>query len=291
MLAKLHKAAWVKGDIYLQPKLDGCRAIWTGSKLLSRTGKEIKGVPALIQYLTEHFATTPLDGELYNHKKTFQELISSIRRTKNIEEDLDVQFHIYDLPIADVTFKSRLQLLNKMESDGLIKGRLQLVETHWIPEKNIGDLSTLNPYEAQGYEGTMLRNADGLYKFGKRSSDLMKIKTFQDAEFPIIGIYQLVRHEKLVTDHWVPGSHEKSNGQWSKDGEGTPDAMIGGLVLSIPGTDKTFECGTGYNDATRREFWVNSPVGKLATIKFQELTDDGIPRFPVFLRLRPVDLD
>jgi DNA ligase-1 len=267
------------------------RAIWTGEKLLSRTGKEIKGVPALVEFLKINYSDFPMDGELYNHGKTFQEAISSIRKTVNIEEDLSIQYHVYDIPVENRIFAERHELLKARlkETD-----RLKLVETFYISDQDneilevlpqLVEPEDLNRYEKDGYEGTMVRNANGSYKFGKRSSDLMKVKTFQDAEFPIVGTYQLVRHEKIVTDEWVPGAREKSNGQWSKDGEGTPDEMIGGLVLSLP-DGRTFECGTGYDNELRRELWKNSPVGKQATIKFQELTDDGIPRFPSFKCVR-----
>jgi DNA ligase-1 len=293
MLAKSFKASWLKFPIYLQPKLDGCRAIWTGSKLLSRTGKEIKGVPALVDHLQKNYSDFPLDGELYNHKKTFQELISSIRRTVNIEEDLDVEYHIYDLPLEQTwTFQERLNLLKEKV---IVTSRIKIVETVYIPlEGNeilnilpgLVEKEDLNTFEAQGYEGTMVRNAMGLYRKGKRSSDLMKVKTFQDAEFPIVGVYQLSRKEKIIVPEGTPGALQYADGTWYKDGVETPDEMLGGLVLSIPGTDKTFECGTGYNEATRCELWANSPIGKVATIKFQELTDDGVPRFPVFLAIR-----
>lgn len=291
MLAKSYKAAWLKFPIYLQPKLDGMRAIWTGEKLLSRTGKEVKGVPTLVEFLKANYSDFPMDGELYNHGKTFQEAISSIRKTVNIEEDLSIQYHVYDIPVEDKTFTERYELLEARLEE---TNRLKLVETFYISDQGneileilpqLVELEDLNRYEKDGYEGTMVRNANGLYKFGKRSSDLMKVKSFQDAEFPIVGTYQLVRHEKIVTDEWVPGAREKGNGQWSKDGEGTPDEMIGGLVLSLP-DGRTFECGTGYDNELRREFWKNSPVGKQATIKFQELTDDGIPRFPSFKCIR-----
>jgi ATP-dependent DNA ligase len=308
MLAKPFKDSWVKFPVYIQPKLDGMRALWTGEKLLSRTGKSIEGVPTLVEYLEKHYKDFPLDGELYNHQKTFQEQISSIRRTVNIEEDLSIEYHIYDLPIAHHTFQERHKLLKEKVKE---TSRIKIVKTirilkikvmelpkevNSITECNLDELVEkpiseeefsryMNDFIEQGYEGAMLRNSTGVYTFGKRSSDLMKLKTFQDAEFPIIGTYQLVRHEKIVTDEWVPGARQKSNGQWSKDGEGTPDEMIGGLTLQLS-DGRTFECGSGYTEEQRREMWINNPTGKLATIKFQELTDDGIPRFPVFIAIR-----
>lgn len=290
MLAKPFKAVWLRFPIYLQPKLDGMRAIWTGEKLLSRTGKEIKGVPSLVEFLKVNYSDFPLDGELYNHEKTFQEQISSVRRTVNIEEDLSIQYHVYDIPVENVTFEERNKLLKArlQETD-----RLKLVRTtKLLSTKKLVDgveqpitEQQLNRFESEGYEGTMVRNAGGLYQRGKRTSDLMKVKTFQDAEFPIVGVYQLTRKEKIVVPAHTPGAIEHSDGVWKKDGVETPVEMIGGLVLQLS-DGRTFESGSGYDDVTRTEFWKNPPIGKLATIKYQELTDGGVPRFPIFKAIR-----
>lgn len=43
---------------------------------------------------------------------------------------------------------------------------------------------------------------------------------------------------------------------------------------------KTFNCGSGMNDKTRK----NPPkVGSIVVYRFQELTKDGVPRFPTFV--------
>lgn len=299
MLAKPFKASWVKFPVYLQPKLDGMRAIWTGEKLLSRTGKEIKGVPTLLEFLKANYADFPLDGELYNHDKTFQEMISSVRKTVNIEEDLSIEYHVYDIPVEDKTFDERTRLLRERVKE---TDRIKLVQTFkLIKTKRLASRSSdesnpvyeelpltekdFNRFESQGYEGTMIRNADGLYQKGKRSSDLLKVKTFQDAEFPVVGVYQLTRKEKIVVPPHTPGAIEHSDGVWKKDGAETPVEMAGGLVLQLP-DGRTFESGSGYDDETRTEFWKNPPIGKLATIKYQELTDGGVPRFPIFKAIR-----
>ena len=295
MLAKPFNKKWMKGDIYLQPKLDGMRAVWDGQKLYSRRGKEIKGVPTLVEYLREHYPTFPLDGELYNHNKSFQEQISSVRKTVNIDEDLSIEYHVYDYPVEDLPFKTRqARLRAQVESiDPDEISRVKVVETHWIPQKAIEQyLPNINPYEQDGYEGTMVRNAEGLYKAGKRSSDLMKVKTFQDEEFRCVGHYQLTRKEKIIVPEGTPGSLPYADGTWYKDGEETADEMIGGLVCQTNGSpSRTFEIGTGYDEETRRQLWANPPLNKLITIKFQEYTDpdeDGVavPRFPVFKGIR-----
>jgi DNA ligase-1 len=282
MLAKTFKAAWLNFPIYLQPKLDGCRAIWTGEKLLSRTGKEHKGVPALVEFLRANYADFPLDGELYSHEQSFQQSISSIRKTVNIEEDLAVGYHVYDIPVEGKTFEERHEMLKARlrETD-----RLKLVHTVRFDTPGVSTEKALNLFEPRGYEGTMIRNANGMYKTGKRSADLLKVKTFEDAEFIIVDVYQLTRKEKIVVPVGTPGAIEHSGGVWKKDGEETPVELAGGLVLRME-DGRTFQSGSGFDDATRAEFWKNPPIGKMATIKYQELTDIGIPRFPIFKSIR-----
>lgn len=278
MLAKPYKDSWVKYPVYLQPKLDGVRALWTGQRLLSRTGKEIKGVPALVEYLHRHFQQLPLDGELYNHNKTFQKQLSSIRKTVNIDEDLTIGYHLYDIPVENVTFEQRFAHL---ERNVVQTERLRIVHTlrYTQPVQN------LNIFESMGYEGTMLRNANGLYTPGKRSSDLLKIKNFMDDEFEIVGVLQLSRKEKIIVPPNTPGALLYADNTWKKDGAETFEPMIGAIRLKLP-DGRTFDAGTGFDEATRYEFWRNPPIGKIATIKFQELTDTGIPRFPVFKAIR-----
>lgn len=285
MLAKPFDAKRIQFPIYIQPKLDGMRAVWTGKVLLSRTGKLIKGVPELVKYLEKHYPDFPLDGELYKHGQDFEDQISTLRRTVNIQENLEMQYNVYDLPIPHMTFQKRWELLlsRVQETD-----RIKIVQTLWFEQlidTNDNLVKIQETFEAMGYEGAMLRNGYGVYRFGKRSDDLLKLKSTQDQEFLVLDVYQLTRKEKIIVPANTPGAHQYADGTWYKDGAETPDLMAGGLLLQTA-DGKTFECGTGYSEALRREFWQNPPIGKLATIKFQELTADGIPRFPVFKTIR-----
>ena len=56
--------------VFLQPKLDGVRCIFTKDGAYSRTGKEFKNLAHIKYDLTDYFRKHPnsvLDGELYNH--------------------------------------------------------------------------------------------------------------------------------------------------------------------------------------------------------------------------------
>lgn len=283
MLAKPFDEKYLKPNGFIQPKLDGIRMIWTGQKALTRNGKSIDGVPELIKSLEHHFNGIPLDGELYAHKKGFKSIISSVRRSKNIQEDFDILYHVYDYPEGTLPFSERFAILQQLVVDAKINGfdRLSLVETMPVPKT----IDKLNVFEHLNYEGTMWRDRDALYAFGKRSSGLMKIKSFLDSEFEVIGVNELLLHEKLIVPAGTPGASQYSDGTWYKNGQSTGGDTCGNLVC-VASNGKTFEVGTGLDDQTRKQYWLNPPIGKKITVKYQELSPDGIPRFPVHICVR-----
>jgi len=92
--------------VYIQPKLDGVRCLFTKDGAYSRTGKQFKNLAHIELALIPFFKKQPdvvLDGELYNHKlkRDFEKIISLVRKQKPTAEDrLNaqhlVQFHVYD---------------------------------------------------------------------------------------------------------------------------------------------------------------------------------------------------
>jgi DNA ligase-1 len=108
--------------------------------------------------------------------------------------------------------------------------------------------------EALGGEGLMLRRAGSRYESG-RSSPLLKVKSFHDAE-------------ELVLKH--------------QDGAGRHKGRLGALLVELPdGT--TFAVGTGFSDAERE----NPPlIGSTITFRYQELSEAGVPRFPSYIGMR-----
>jgi DNA ligase-1 len=69
-----------------------------------------------------------------------------------------------------------------------------------------------------------------------------------------------------------------------------PLDTLGALILeSADGT--IFKCGTGFDDAKRKEMWENKDkyLNKMAKIKSQEAGKKDKPRFPVFIGIRHPD--
>ena len=263
---------------YLQPKLDGhrCIAIMQDGKctLWSRTRKPINSVPHINRTLEEHLDDGAiLDGELYAHdyRERFEELTSLIRPDEPKPGHEVVQYHVYDAVAPSVTPESqkvwgykygeRLNwLLNTFDPilSVPLPAHVQLVGTVRVDNEDDMMLE-FEKYLAMGYEGGIVRNAEGLYE-NKRSYNLQKIKEFTDEEFVIVGIEE---------------------GRGKLEGHGifvckTRDGVLFKAKLNGPLANLRL-----YHD--RPEF----AVGKLLTVKFQGYTTkNGVPRFPVALRMR-----
>ena len=113
-------------------------------------------------------------------------------------------------------------------------------------------------YVAAGYEGIMLRTRDGLYKHS-RSVDLLKYKEFLDGEYEVVGAEQ---------------------------GQGLEEGCVIWICRTAEG--KTFHCRPRGTRESRSELFQKNEeyMGKHLTVRFQELTDEGIPRFPVGITFR-----
>lgn len=290
MLAHPFNAKRATYPAYVMPKIDGIRAIWTGTALLTRTGKPILSVPHIITLLERNYKNSPLDGELYNHDLTFEEICGIVKRTKNFVASEMIDYHVFDVPVPNLTFAERFADLmhpTKWDESWHYNGNgLRSVDCIEIFSAEDIDTHHLQA-RASGWEGLMYRRADSLYEFGKRSYGLMKIKSTLDAEFTIVGVTQLKTFTKLIVPEGTPGSKRYVGGQWYKDTDPKLEEMAGAVVVQTD-TEQRFEVGTGLTDELRIDLWKNLDkyLGQKLTVKYQELTADGVPRFPVWKSLR-----
>jgi len=303
----------LKYPCFVQPKLDGHRCISWGPDLWSRTRKKITGCPHVVEdiELLDRVTQVPLDGELYNHeyRNRFEELTHFIRQTTPKRPDCEVvQYHIYDACMPG-TFRERLAYLDsilEIDDDTLHEtqstGCIKLVETREVQNEDELMLA-FEDFLAQGYEGAIARNADGLY-VNKRSYDLLKIKKFDDAEFLCVGVEEgkgkMAGHAIFVCQ--LPGSYEKfkSSGEVPWFGRIIVTCNLDAESLRIlPDMDlntndkiSLFKAKMKGDHAALAKY-VEHPelvVGKLVTVKYQGLTNkNGVPRFPVALRIRETE--
>ncbi len=244
-----------QGDIdlhgyWVSEKLDGVRALWDGEALYSRRGNRFNA-PA---WFTKDFPTQTLDGELWMGRGTFESLSGAVRR--QIPDDAAwrrIRFMVFDLPELKMPFDDRLKRLQEMLVPAS-SPHIALVEQFRVSSE--AELMTiLERVTSEGGEGLMLRDGQSLHKPG-RSDDLLKLKTYQDAE-------------AIVVAH-LPG-------------KGKYRGMMGSLLVEMPQGHR-FKLGTGFTDADRRN---PPPIGARVTYKHFGTTAKGIPRFASFMRVRP----
>jgi DNA ligase-1 len=274
--------SWEK--FYIQPKLDGVRAEAHVNpdkgqvRIFSSTGREINSVPhlnsTLALILRRENRHLILDGELYSEHLSHQKINSIVSRTQNLHPDaILIDFQCFDL-VDDRTQEERIRDLTEIyerfkETKGQQPGAEEnpnfftMVPTFVSSETKDIDLF-LPTFLSMGYEGIILREASGLYE-RKRSTSLMKSKPRKTDEYEIIGF-----HEEL-----------------SKDG--TPKDTLGALVLRDQ-DQRTFSVGSGsfLTQRNRDDLWDqrHELLGRTAVVKYQELTDRGVPRFPVLIALK-----
>lgn len=247
--------------LYTQPKLDGIRCKGDSKKLVSRKNKEFISVPHILKEIQEANIDFILDGELYNHelKDDFNEIVRLVKRTKPTEEDLVssenmVQYHVYDCMIKGA-FGARNKALQDLFSKHKFK-YLKLVPTRIITRKDVDTMHDM--YVSQGYEGIIIRrNAEYEYF---RSKNLLKLKHWIDEEFEIIDVLE---------------------------GIGNRSGMMGKILLKMK-DGKTFEANAKGTYVYYKELLVNKKnyIGKMATLKYQNLTPAGIPRFGTIIAVR-----
>lgn len=186
-------------------KIDGVRALfyWDGKEIhtASRGGEgydpattHIRENESLINFFKEN-PTIILDGELYKHGKTLQQISGAARMEKNAYDCDWLQYWIYDMydtANPDMTALKRQYFLNEYclcaDSENS-DSDIQLVEQKIVSkEENIWKLH--DQYVSEGFEGCVIRNPDKPYKPNGRTNDMIKFKRYLDDTYRIIG-YEL----------------------------------------------------------------------------------------------------
>jgi len=250
---------------YTQPKLDGIRCIITRKGMFTRNNKPITSCPHIfdeaIKFLNRHPDIEALDGELYSHElfDNFNKIVSLVKKVKSepqdlIESEQFIKYHCYDI-VSELKFNKRNFIITNELSNNSYKN-IKCVETSVINNKSELD-EQHEKYLADGYEGTIVR-LDAPYE-KKRSKNLLKKKDFMDAEFEILDIIE---------------------------GEGNRYGTAG-YIETITKDGKRFKSNIKGTFEYLTELLVNKHhyIGKQATIKYFQLTPDGIPRFPYVINI------
>jgi DNA ligase-1 len=259
----------LKYPLYVQPKLDGFRAIYHNGVFYSRTGKPMPNVQ-LDSYFSclEGLKNVVLDGELYAHGVLFQDLSKTLTN-ENKAISIQLKYNVYDaIPALDwlaqkskLDYSDRLKLLRSVVNNVANYKKVIDVSTDLVEDAS-EVVEIYKKYLKQGYEGCMLKAPNGKYQWKRvtiKSGEMLKLKPFKSEDLKVIGVY---------------------------DGEGKFEGKAGGILVDYNGV--TVRIGSGFDDALRDSLSKepNSYIGKTAEIKYFEETEDGSLRFPIFERWR-----
>lgn len=225
----------------------------------------------LLRSILSTYPDWVLDGELYKHGKSLQQISGAARMEKTVKGCDWLEYYVYDIMIPDTTFTDRSVLLQRLadligqesfdperewNTEDL---RMQVVPHVFITGDNKKDqiMDLHNQYVAEGWEGCVARDVSKPYKYGGRGMEMVKFKMYQDAEFEITGISEGLREEDmcftLITDDGIEfkakpmGSRELKQ-QYRED--------------------------------------LDKLIGKMATVKYFYLSDEGTPLQPVLKAIR-----
>lgn len=242
----------------VQPKYNGfrCRAIplKTGLKgneyiLLSSEENIFYSVPHLNEILSNTGLKVELDGELYCHGMSLEEINSIVSRTVNLHPDHQkIEFHAFDMVIEEPQMR-RLILTDSLRN---LHPKIK-ISPFWLCEDLNEVKKIYDKIIKLGYEGIIVRHFQGPYQT-KRSTMVMKFKPKKHDEYKIIG--------------W--------NEEMTMEGE--PKGRIGSLIMSSQTGDK-FAVSAGLNFDEKARLWEirDSLDGKNAIVHYQHLTNKKVP--------------
>ena len=244
----------------MSEKYDGVRAFWNGKILVSKNRKIINAPKWWLENLPKNIA---LDGELWSDRGEFQKIISIVRDELQKEDWKEIKFMIFDSPNFDNPDWNNKPLSERLAP---LKSYLATLKSHpnikiieQIPiANNEAAFAFLEQITSNGGEGIVVRKVNAPYESG-RSNNILKLKKMKDSECEILSI---------------------------NEGKGRFKGLMGSVTCKDIYTKESFKIGSGFDIKMRK----NPPkIGTIITYKFQNLTNNNKPRFPVFMRIAPND--
>ena len=255
------QAKKVKYPCYISAKLDGFRMmVDSNGQAWSKQGEPLE-FPAHWDGLKEVLAEVGGgDGEVFCKDMSLQSIRSAYLTPK--EDTLNLEYWVYDVPVAGVPFEERRKLLDKLSAIVFEKGLsfVKVVPGVLVESEEWGDIF-YNKHLLEGYEGSVYRNAGGLYDFGKRSTNMIKRKPRPTNEALVLSYTLDKNDEPVYTVRAVNG--EQAGVEFK-------------LKMKIP------ENGVNYRDKAN----ANGLVGQHIEYAWESLSDSKVPGKPVGLFIR-----
>jgi len=255
--------------VRVSAKLDGYRCLAVGSvgvfTLYTRNGNVYENFPTIKAELERMFPEGDyvFDGEIMSD--SFSDMQKSAFASKRKTTVGDVKYHVFDMippnEWSTQQFTTGYEHRYHNLEDTLVDGGSELVGL--VPHYSCSTVEEVREFqqlfESRGFEGAMV-NPDIPYYMGRKSNALLKFKSMETWDCTITGFVE---------------------------GKGRLEGSLGKVLVAQP-NGLQGEVGSGFDDAERAAIWSTQEQhkGRIIECKFQELTDDGFMRFPIFLRFR-----
>lgn len=262
---------------YASRKIDGVRCSFYYKdgevRTASRGGEHydysttfMRNNPKLIQFFENH-PDIVLDGELYKHGKSLQQISGAARLEKDTAGMDWLEYYIYDIMDSTKIFEERLEVLHDIESELSLgfnpnkeweEGELRF---QMVPQEKVVGWTNIqklhDKYVSEGFEGAVIRDPSKVYNFGGRTNAMIKVKMYKDAEFEIVGYEEGLRPEDMVF---------------------VCQTELGARFEAKPMGPRELK----YEYLDR----MDEIIGKMATVKYFYLSDEGVPLQPVLKCIR-----
>lgn len=262
---------------YASRKIDGVRCSFYYKdgvvKTASRGGEHydystsfMRNNPKLIEFFENH-PDIVLDGELYKHGKSLQQISGAARLEKTAEGMDWLEYYIYDVMDSTKTFEERLEIIHDIEIELSLGFN---PEKSWeegelpfqiVPQEKVSGWTNIqklhDKYVNEGFEGVVIRDPSKVYNFGGRTNAMIKVKMYKDSEFKIVGFSEGLRPEDMVF---------------------VCETELGIKFEAKPMGPRELK----YEYLNR----MDEIIGKMATVKYFYLSDEGVPLQPVLKCIR-----
>lgn len=261
---------------YVQPKLNGVRALCNGAVFQSReehiwSEKVLAHLQTQIQPIFDRYPSFITDGELYRHGLSLQKINQAVAVTRHEPTPVTptIEYHIFDILDTEHAAKDFSYRLEQLEGINALITYHNLTHIKVVPTHICGSMDFTEQlyrnYLKQGYEGLMYRSAGHMYGLSENCGNkenrwkcLLKRKEWLDKEFRIVAF--------TITT--------------GKKGERGFQ-----VTCELPNSVETFNVGSGLSDDELGYYIENSPVGLWAKVKFESYSDAGVPKQPTILAI------
>ena len=246
----------IKFPCYVSPKLNGVNAeyrLLPEPQILSRGGEIYPYVPSRDDHVfgrMKDASINSINGEIYLHGQHLQDIMSAVKKPS--QDKLQPEFFAFDLPCEPGRYFDRARVLKTL---GINVISIDKANSH----EDI--LEWHRRFVSDGYEGTIIRNIDGLYEYNTRSYDVLKLKDVLDAEYKIVG--------------------------YNIDKNGHP-VLVCETAEEIKFSVKPKGSNSDRLDIVKN---ITEYMLKWYKIEYEVLSKDGIPLKPVGIGLRKCDTD